>query len=132
MRFKKRPKIVEAAQVKDILSGDAWPHWLQKAASAGKIHIEKERVSIVIGEKIKAGRPDDWIVYDTEQRMVYHVSSRVMDMDYEPLKDDQKSIVGGIIYASEFWNGSLKDAEELASQLLSLPMRSATLGVFAV
>lgn len=89
MRFRKRPKIVMAAQVKDILSGEAWPHWLQKAASAGKIHIEKHRVSIVIGEKIKTGRPDDWIAYDTEQQMVYHVSSRVMDMDYETIPDDE-------------------------------------------
>ncbi|HXI42812.1 MAG TPA: hypothetical protein VNH83_22710 [Bryobacteraceae bacterium] len=83
MRFRKRPKIVEAERVRDIVAGNAWPTWLKRAIHNGKIHIQNGMVMTVIGRQIKTCRDEDWISYDVEQDMVYRVSGPTMETDYE-------------------------------------------------
>jgi hypothetical protein len=88
MRFRKRPKVVEAIKIRDILAGDAWPPWLKRAVQDGKIHINNGAVMTIIGRQIKTARPDDWITYDMEQDMVYRVSGPTMESDYEVIGNE--------------------------------------------
>lgn len=88
MKFRKRPKLVEASQVKDIVSGTTWPYWLREAISAGKIHVQQDSVNVIVGRQIKVAWMDDWIAYDPQQQMVYCVSKRTMATDYEQLSEE--------------------------------------------
>lgn len=85
MRFRKRPKVVEAMRVADIVGGDAKPRWLTRAIQNGKIHIANGLVMTLIGRQIKTARAEDWITYDIEQDMVYRVSGPTMETDYEAI-----------------------------------------------
>ncbi len=88
MRFRKRPKVVEAMRVSDITAGNAQPRWLTRAVQDGKIHISNGCVMTLIGRQIKTARPEDWITYDTEQDMVYRVSGPTMETDYEVIDNE--------------------------------------------
>lgn len=91
MRFRKRPKVVEAIQVRDIISGATWPFWLIESMNAGKCTVEQDAVGVIISGKIKRAWMNDWIAYDSYQQMIYAVSQRTMASDYEAVPDDATS-----------------------------------------
>lgn len=83
MHLRKKPKRVEAIQVKDILANQTWPDWFQKALMAEKISIQKNSLTTHIGSQIKTAQALDWIAYDIAQGMVYVVTDRTLKADYE-------------------------------------------------
>lgn len=83
MRLRKKPKLVDAVQVKDILANSPWPDWLQRAVTAGKITVQRECLTTHIGRQIKTAYATDWIAYDIAQQMVYCVTDRTIQSDYE-------------------------------------------------
>lgn len=89
MRYRKVPKIVEAMQVKDIISGTTWPYWLKQNIKSGKLHVGRQSVNVVIGQQVKIAGMADWIAYDSYQQMVYFVSKRTMETDYEPFPENK-------------------------------------------
>ncbi len=88
MRFRKRPKIVEAIPVANILGGDKHPYWLQRAIRAAKVVITEYNVTVIIAKQVKVMTRFDYIAYDTAQDMVYGISRRTMAEDYERLEDE--------------------------------------------
>lgn len=88
MRFRKRPKIVEAIPVANILAGDRHPYWLTRGIRAGKVVIGPTSVNIIIARNVKHMIGQDWIAHDMVQDMVYGISRRTMAEDYERLEDE--------------------------------------------
>lgn len=86
MRFRKRPKIVEAVPVSNILAGDRHPYWLTRAVKAGKVHITQHKVLVVTANQAKNVDNNGWIAHDIVQDMVYGVSRRTMEADYEQIE----------------------------------------------
>ena len=87
MRYRKRAKLVEAIQVCNVLNCDLKPLWLALAIERGKVVVHADTASIVIARQVKTLGSNDWVVYDTEQFMVYGVSRQTMKSDYEVTKD---------------------------------------------
>lgn len=83
MHLRKKPKRVEAFQIKDLLAGGTWPDWLQKAVIDKKISIQKDSLTTHIGRQIKTAYATDWIAYDIGQEQVYCVTDRTLKSDYE-------------------------------------------------
>lgn len=84
MRFRKRPKIVDAVLVSDCLSGTKMPDWFIFRLRCGKLKIVDGGVNIIIGNSLKQMHPRDWIAYDLVQGIAYGISQRTMAEDYEP------------------------------------------------
>lgn len=90
MRFRKKPKLVDAIQVKEIIENSPWPDWLRKAISAGKISIQATSVTTHIGRQMKVAHALDWIAYDIAQEMVYCVTDRTLKADYDALPEKEE------------------------------------------
>lgn len=88
MRFRKRPKIVEAVAVSNILAGDRHPYWLTRAVKAGKVHITEYKVLVMTANQAKNVDNNGFIAHDIVQDMVYGISRRTMEADYERLEDE--------------------------------------------
>jgi len=87
MRFRKRPKIVEAMPVENILAGDRHPYWLTRSIKLGKVIITQYKVSVITLNQVK-NMTTGFIAWDPVQEMVYAVSRRTMQDDYERLEDE--------------------------------------------
>ncbi len=91
MRFRKRPKAVEAVTVSDILSArrypDRLPDWVKQAMKAGKVQVYPQSVMVIIGRQVKSVFSEDWLAYDMEQEQVYCISKRTMETDYERVQE---------------------------------------------
>lgn len=88
MRFRKRPKIVEAVSVQNILAGDKHPYWLTRAINSGKVHITKYKIMVVTPGQVRTIDASGWIAHDIVQDMVYTITRRTMEADYERLEDE--------------------------------------------
>ena len=95
MRFRKKPKLVEAVQVKDIIGGSPWPDWFQKALMDEKISVQKNSLTTHIGRQVKTAQALDWIAYDIAQEMVYVVTDRTLKADYEVVLDEYQELPHG-------------------------------------
>lgn len=87
MRFRKRPKIVEAIPVDNILAGDRHPYWLTRSIKLGKIFIGEHTVTVATANQMKR-MTTGFIAWDPVQEMVYAISNRTMTEDYERLEDE--------------------------------------------
>lgn len=87
MRFRKRPKIVEAIPVENILAGDKHPYWLTRSIKAGKVVITQYKVSVITTNQLK-NMTNGFLAWDPVQEMVYGISNRTMHNDYERLEDE--------------------------------------------
>lgn len=67
MRFRKRPKIIEAVAVCNILAGDKHPYWLTRSIKAGKIIITPHKISVLTMNQVKHMEGSGWIAWDTKQ-----------------------------------------------------------------
>lgn len=87
MRFRKRPKVVEAIPVENILAGDKHPYWLTRSLKLGKVHISEHSVTVTTANQMKR-MTNGFIAWDTKQEMVYAISNRTMAEDYEKLEEE--------------------------------------------
>lgn len=89
MRFRKRPKVVEAVAVSDALAGVPMPDWFMHRTRNGKLVITEYGIEIVIGSNTKYMSARDYIAYDLIQGVVYGVSQHTMAEDYEPAEGEK-------------------------------------------
>lgn len=87
MRFRKRPKIVEAIPVENILAGDRHPYWLTRSINVGKVFVSEHTVTVTTANQMKR-MTRGFIAWDPKQEMVYAISNRTMIEDYERLEDE--------------------------------------------
>lgn len=87
MRFRKRPKIVEAIPVENILAGDKHPYWLTRSIKIGRVFISQYKVTVTTATTMKS-MTNGFVAWDPVQEMVYGISQRTMKEDYERLEDE--------------------------------------------
>ena len=89
MKYRKKPVVIEAAQVRDLVRAarDEWsalPPWMAKAYDQGDIVFCGDGISIKTLEGIMQGGIDDWIIRGVRGEL-YPCRDDIFKQTYDPV-----------------------------------------------
>lgn len=87
MRFKKKPVVIEAIKVIDVLNNASkdWkslPSWIVNAYESGVVHFASDFVSIKTLEGTMVADKEDWIICGVKGEL-YPCKQDIFEMTYE-------------------------------------------------
>lgn len=86
MKFRKKPIVVEAIEVSDLLLTDVgdWPIWMKEAYQQQKVGIFQKGLSISTLEGTMEALKDDYIIQGVNGE-IYPCKSDIFEKTYEPI-----------------------------------------------
>lgn len=91
MKFRKRPIVIEAVNVKDILAfaQREWgrlPDWLKVQYENGHVLFRSGSIDVVTLEGAMTANPDDWIIQGVNGE-IYPCKPDIFEKTYEAVND---------------------------------------------